>query len=354
MTTGNGFGPRGHGAKFGAKKKEAIAALLQWATIDEAARAIGITPQTLIRWMQDPEFDAELRAARCAAYRQSMRRLAQGITVSVRSTVQLMYHGKRPATRLKAARAVIRLAHEANEIDEFAAAVREAERMSHAAPAGSPGGRSPSRGHGSRFPHKTQAVIAALLVERSVADAARAVRIGTATLYRRMRHPAFLAEYLAAAVAAFGPAMMLARQRVGDAVTVIRNLAADPAIPEETRLLADLCIAEAMKADVMEDLRARVTELEPARTSSREPQVASPTIGRSLHQRLQEVKAGFFQVSQPSRIKRLIFVHAVDGRPSGSSVKGPDGRQIWLDPPEGSQKGEQVPEQDSSVRDEAA
>lgn len=335
---------------MGARKNEAIAALLQWATVDEAARAIDIAPRTLYRWKKDPEFDAELRAARRAACRQSMRRLAQGVTGALRSTVQLMYHGKRPATRLKAAQAVIRLAHEANEIDDFAAAVKEAECISRGVPAG----RSLSRGHGAKFPHKTQAAIDALLTQRSVADAARTVGIGTETLYRRMRHPAFVAEYMAAAVAAFGPAMMLAQQRVSDAVTVIRNLAIDLSIPEETRLLADLCIADAMKAAVMEDLRARVTELEPARTSLSEPQVTSQTIGRSLHQRLQEVKAGLFQASRQSGIRRMILVHAVDGRPSGSSVKGPDGRQIWLDPPEGCRKGEPVAEQDGSVRDEAA
>jgi hypothetical protein len=90
----------------------------------------------------------------------------------------------------------------------------------------------------------------------SVADAARVAGIGTETLYRWMRYPALVAEYRAAAVAAFGPAMMLAQQRMGDAVTVIRGLAVDPAILEETRLLADLYIADAVKVDAMEDLSA--------------------------------------------------------------------------------------------------
>jgi hypothetical protein len=61
MTTGHGFSPRGHGTKFGAKKKEAIAALLQSATIDDAARAIVVSPQTSRRWHKDPEFDFQLR-----------------------------------------------------------------------------------------------------------------------------------------------------------------------------------------------------------------------------------------------------------------------------------------------------
>ena len=148
--------------------------------------------------------------------------------------------------------------------------------------------------------------------------------------------------------------MMLAQQRMGDAVTVIRGLAVNTAIPEETRLRADLYIVDAMKAEVKEDLRAHLAELEPVLTSLSEPQVPLQTIGRRLHQRLQEVKAGLLRARPQSGIRRMILVHAVDGRPAGSSCKGPDGRQIWLDPPEGCRKGEPVAEQDGPVRDEAA
>ena len=38
----------GHGAKFGRKKEEAIAALLTQRSIEEAAKSIGIGPQTQI------------------------------------------------------------------------------------------------------------------------------------------------------------------------------------------------------------------------------------------------------------------------------------------------------------------
>ena len=40
----------GHGAKFGRKKEEAIAALLMQRNVEEAARSIGIATRTLIRW----------------------------------------------------------------------------------------------------------------------------------------------------------------------------------------------------------------------------------------------------------------------------------------------------------------
>jgi hypothetical protein len=60
----------GHGAKFGRKKEQAIAALLTETNAKEAARAIGIGSATLLRWLKEPEFDAAYREARRAAFGQ--------------------------------------------------------------------------------------------------------------------------------------------------------------------------------------------------------------------------------------------------------------------------------------------
>ena len=49
---------KGHGAKFGRKKEEAIVALLTQRNIEEAAKAAGIAPNTLLKWMKDAEFDS--------------------------------------------------------------------------------------------------------------------------------------------------------------------------------------------------------------------------------------------------------------------------------------------------------
>jgi hypothetical protein len=54
----------GHGVKFGRKKDEAIVALLTHRNVEEAAKAVGLTPKTLVRWLQVPEFDADYRKAR--------------------------------------------------------------------------------------------------------------------------------------------------------------------------------------------------------------------------------------------------------------------------------------------------
>lgn len=56
----------GHSAKFGRKQEEAIAALLPQRNTDEAARAVGVAPKTLLRWLQIPDFPAAYRKARRA------------------------------------------------------------------------------------------------------------------------------------------------------------------------------------------------------------------------------------------------------------------------------------------------
>jgi transposase-like protein len=69
---------KGHGSKFGRKKEEAIAALLTQRNIEEAAKSIGIAPNTLLSWMRQPEFLTAYREARRDAYRQAIARLQQG------------------------------------------------------------------------------------------------------------------------------------------------------------------------------------------------------------------------------------------------------------------------------------
>src|ERR1022692_4686068 len=46
------------------KQQEAILALLTTTNVEQAARAVKITPRTLYRWQQDPEFDKVFRKAR--------------------------------------------------------------------------------------------------------------------------------------------------------------------------------------------------------------------------------------------------------------------------------------------------
>src|SRR5271170_7221530 len=99
---------KGHGAKFGRKKEEAIAALLIHRNIDEAARSVGIAPSTLLRWMKETGFDTEFRVAKRAAYGQSIARLQQGTSAAATTLLKIMIDPNAPASvRVRAADSVL-------------------------------------------------------------------------------------------------------------------------------------------------------------------------------------------------------------------------------------------------------
>ena len=73
----------GHGTKFGRKKEAAIIALLTSRNQDEAAKSIGIAPNTLLNWQKVPEFQTAYREARRAAFAQSTWLIAGTFTATI-------------------------------------------------------------------------------------------------------------------------------------------------------------------------------------------------------------------------------------------------------------------------------
>jgi transposase-like protein len=51
---------RGHGAKFTRKMEEAVAAMLTQRNVEEAARSVGVSIATLMRWQKEPEYQKGL------------------------------------------------------------------------------------------------------------------------------------------------------------------------------------------------------------------------------------------------------------------------------------------------------
>jgi len=98
----------GHGAKFGRKKEEAIAALLSQRSIEEAARVAGVAAKTLYRWLEVPEFqDAYLQARRQVCF-QANARLQQASGAAASIMLTLMLDTNVPASsRLRAADSVL-------------------------------------------------------------------------------------------------------------------------------------------------------------------------------------------------------------------------------------------------------
>jgi hypothetical protein len=125
---------RGHGAKFGRKKEEAIAALLTQRNVEEAAKSVGIGAATLLRWLKNSEFDTAYRTAKRAAYGQAVARLQQGTSAAATTLLKTMIDASTPASvKVRAAEAIFNHAAKAIEIEDIEARVAELERAAESA-----------------------------------------------------------------------------------------------------------------------------------------------------------------------------------------------------------------------------
>ena len=120
---------KGHGAKFGRKQEEAVAALLSQRNIDEAAKAVGIATNTLLKWMKQPDFDAAYREARRKAFGQSIARLQQGTSAAATTLLKLLIDPGTPASvRARVADSIFNHAAKAIEIEDLEARVAALEQ----------------------------------------------------------------------------------------------------------------------------------------------------------------------------------------------------------------------------------
>ena len=121
------------------------------------------------------------------------------------------------------------------------------------------------RGHGAKFSRKMEEAVAALLTQRNVEEAARAVGVGSATLLRWQKLPEFQAAYRAARRNAFSQSIARLQQMSSAAVTTLGKVMVDQNAPASTRVrAADSVLDHAAKAIELEDIEARVSELERA------------------------------------------------------------------------------------------
>ena len=116
-----------------------------------------------------------------------------------------------------------------------------------------------------KFGRKQEDAIAALLTQRNVEEAARAAGIGTRTLLRWLQVPDFQKAYREARRAAFSQSIARLQQGTSAAATTLIKLLLDPNTPASVRArVADSIFAHASKAIEIEDIEARVSDLERA------------------------------------------------------------------------------------------
>ena len=124
---------RGHGSKFSRKMEEAVAALLTQRNVEEAARSVGISIATLMRWQKEPEFQKAYREARRAAHGQAIARLQQATSAAVSTLLKVMVDPDTPAsTKVRAADSVLDHSAKNIELEDVAVRVAELERQAEA------------------------------------------------------------------------------------------------------------------------------------------------------------------------------------------------------------------------------
>jgi transposase-like protein len=137
---------KGHGAKFDRMKDEAIAALLSHKSIEDAARAIGVNPNTLSRWMKETEFLEGLEGARTLMYSEAIERLREGSGAAANTILKVMIDPSSPAAaRLKAAEIVLDKAEITKDFEHRLAKIEALLQLPLRSPTPSPdAGRSKS------------------------------------------------------------------------------------------------------------------------------------------------------------------------------------------------------------------
>jgi len=95
-----------------------LSALATGRTVQEAAKAGGMSERTVARRLADPAFCERLNAARAALFDQTLGKLANAATAAVEALVTLL-RDEPPTVRLGAARAVLELGTKLRESVEL-------------------------------------------------------------------------------------------------------------------------------------------------------------------------------------------------------------------------------------------
>ena len=109
------------------KKQAAIRALLTAPTVDYAAKVAHVSPATLYRWLNDPDFRSSFSDAQRRALAQAVANLQHVAGQAVLTLRRIMGDSDAPTSaRVSAARGVLELAFKAHEtmiVDERLTAI---------------------------------------------------------------------------------------------------------------------------------------------------------------------------------------------------------------------------------------
>lgn len=120
---------------------------------------------------------------------------------------------------------------------------------------------------------KDEALLAALLIEPTIATAAAKAGMPERTAYRRIAAPDFAQAYRTARREAVSQATARLQNAAGAAVDALANIVGDAGAPPNTRVAAARVILEnTLRASELEEVTARLDELEGKLAELNEPE----------------------------------------------------------------------------------
>jgi hypothetical protein len=123
--------------KVARKCEEAIAALLNYATIDQAAKSIGVHERTLRRWQKRPEYQAAFRAARLQLYELASSRVLYLSTAALLALHRNLTSGN-PAVEVRAAQIIFQHCRDEIVVDDMRQRIELLEQEFEAKPVVAP------------------------------------------------------------------------------------------------------------------------------------------------------------------------------------------------------------------------
>jgi len=117
----------GHGERLSRKQEQAVLALLEHATLKQAAAAIKVNEKTLRGWLKIPAFQGEHRAARRRIVEEGITRLQQLTTGAVLALGRNLSCGI-PGVEVRAAQAVLDRSLQAVELGDLLQRFEELEQ----------------------------------------------------------------------------------------------------------------------------------------------------------------------------------------------------------------------------------
>lgn len=120
----------GHGEKLTRLQGKAVAALLSYSTLPEAAEAASVSPRTLRRWLKIETFHDAFLEARRGVVSRAIGQVQGAMNIAVDALVEVATNPDNPpASRVAASKALMDLGLRGIEIEDFDCRIRELEKM---------------------------------------------------------------------------------------------------------------------------------------------------------------------------------------------------------------------------------